>query len=85
MLPSAAGFIDPLLSTGFPLTISGILRLAKIIERDWDTAEFGNNLKEYESETLNELSVCENSCCAYQKHGTIQSVFRHHTSLFCCC
>ncbi len=27
MLPSAAGFVDPLLSTGFPLTLLGIMRL----------------------------------------------------------
>jgi FADH2 O2-dependent halogenase len=30
MLPSAAGFVDPLLSTGFPLTLLGVLRLAEI-------------------------------------------------------
>ncbi len=30
MLPSAAGFVDPLLSTGFALTLLGIERLAKI-------------------------------------------------------
>ena len=29
MLPSAAGVIDPLLSTGFPLTLLGIMRLAR--------------------------------------------------------
>jgi len=29
MLPSAAGFVDPLLSTGFPMTLLGIQRLAK--------------------------------------------------------
>ena len=33
MLPSAAGFVDPLLSTGFPLTLLGIERLAEILER----------------------------------------------------
>jgi tetracycline 7-halogenase / FADH2 O2-dependent halogenase len=32
MLPSAAGFVDPLLSTGFALTLLGIERLAKILE-----------------------------------------------------
>jgi FADH2 O2-dependent halogenase len=37
LLPSAAGFIDPLLSTGFPLTLLGVARLAEIIERDWDS------------------------------------------------
>jgi FADH2 O2-dependent halogenase len=37
MLPSAAAFVDPLLSTGFPLTLAGIERLARRLERDWNT------------------------------------------------
>ncbi len=82
MLPSAAGFIDPLLSTGFPLTISGILRLSKIIERDWDTAEFANNLKRYESETLNELSVCENLVAALYKNMNDFHLFSRITHLY---
>lgn len=32
LLPSAAGFVDPLLSTGFPLTLLGIGRLARTLE-----------------------------------------------------
>jgi FADH2 O2-dependent halogenase len=32
MLPSAAAFVDPLFSTGFPLTLLGIERLAALIE-----------------------------------------------------
>jgi len=32
LLPSAAGFVDPLLSTGFPLTLFGIERLAHLME-----------------------------------------------------
>ncbi|MDG1890347.1 MAG: tryptophan 7-halogenase [Verrucomicrobiota bacterium] len=31
MLPSVAGFVDPLLSTGFPLTLHGIKRLGRLI------------------------------------------------------
>ncbi len=31
MLPSSAGFVDPLLSTGFPLTLLGIQRLGKFL------------------------------------------------------
>jgi FADH2 O2-dependent halogenase len=34
MLPSAAGFVDPLFSTGIPLTLLGIERLARILERE---------------------------------------------------
>src|SRR5687767_14547527 len=32
LMPSAAGFVDPLLSTGFPLTLLGIQRLAEILK-----------------------------------------------------
>ncbi len=47
MLPSAGGFVDPLLSTGFPLTLLGIARLAAIIENDWDSDLFSDRLRGY--------------------------------------
>ena len=55
LLPSAAGFVDPLLSTGFPLTLLGVSRLAEIIERDWDKPEFTARVQSYASLTDNEL------------------------------
>jgi FADH2 O2-dependent halogenase len=55
LLPSAAGFVDPLLSTGFPLTLLGVSRLAGIIERDWDKLEFTASLQSYASLTDSEL------------------------------
>ena len=55
MLPSAAGFVDPLLSTGFPLTLLGVSRLAEIIEHDWDTPQFADRLQTYATQTDNEL------------------------------
>jgi FADH2 O2-dependent halogenase len=36
MLPSAAGFVDPLLSTGFPLTLFGVARLGEMLAGAWD-------------------------------------------------
>ena len=36
LLPSAAAFIDPLLSTGIPLTLSGILRIGDALEKGGD-------------------------------------------------
>jgi tetracycline 7-halogenase / FADH2 O2-dependent halogenase len=55
LLPSAAGFVDPLLSTGFPLTLLGVSRLAEIIGRDWDKPEFAASLQSYGAQTDNEL------------------------------
>ena len=55
MLPSAAGFVDPLLSTGFPLTLLGIERLARLLERDWGTDRFGAGIEEYAARTEREL------------------------------
>lgn len=55
LLPYAAGFIDPLLSTGFPLTLFGIGRLAAALERGLDTPEFREGLDEYGRQTRADL------------------------------
>ena len=55
LLPSAAGFVDPLLSTGIPLTLLGVSRLAEIIEQDWDTERFSERLQTYAAQTDREL------------------------------
>lgn len=55
LLPSAAGFVDPLLSTGFPLTLLGVMRLAEILEHNWESPAFVNQLEEYAAQTDTEL------------------------------
>jgi FADH2 O2-dependent halogenase len=55
LLPSAAGFVDPLLSTGFPLTLLGISRLAEIVESDWGSNHFSTKLQTYAEKTDAEL------------------------------
>jgi FADH2 O2-dependent halogenase len=55
LLPSAAGFVDPLLSTGFPLTLLGIERLARILELDLDSSNLESALKDYEAKTQDEV------------------------------
>ncbi len=53
MLPSAAFFIDPLFSTGMPLTLLGIERLARLIGSEWDNASaFQSGLEEIGRITL---------------------------------
>ena len=53
MLPSAAGVVDPLLSTGFPLTLLGVERLARIIEGGRRIEA----LADYERQTFSELDA----------------------------
>ncbi len=54
LLPSAAAFADPLLSTGFPLALLGIHRLAEALERDFGTPRFEGRLEAYGALTLEE-------------------------------
>jgi tetracycline 7-halogenase / FADH2 O2-dependent halogenase len=51
MLPSAAGFVDPLLSTGFALTLTGIERLGQIIREHCDSVDLAAQLRNYAEET----------------------------------
>lgn len=55
MLPSAAGFVDPLLSTGFPLTLLGLQRLMTILEQGPDAPELDERLAAYAAQTDAEL------------------------------
>ena len=59
LLPSAAGVIDPLLSTGFPLTLLGILRLVDLLERTSPGRDRDAALLAYEQATLAELDATE--------------------------
>ena len=51
LLPSAVGFIDPLYSTGMPLTLLGIHRVAVLLQSGLTPAA----LAQYEAETFAEL------------------------------
>jgi FADH2 O2-dependent halogenase len=57
LLPSAAGLVDPLLSTGFPLTLLGILRLARFFHRG--VLPSPEDLREYEQKLYQELDAAE--------------------------
>jgi FADH2 O2-dependent halogenase len=59
LLPSAAGFIDPLLSTGFPLTLLGVERLFRILETKWGRDDLADELFNYSMQTTLELVTTE--------------------------
>lgn len=54
MLPSAAAFVDPLLSTGFPLALLGIERIAAAFEALWGMPGFEDRIGAIGAETLAE-------------------------------
>ncbi len=57
LLPYAAGFVDPLLSTGFPLTLLGVTRIARLLQSNRRQAGFQNALAEYSNMTALELET----------------------------
>ena len=57
MLPSAGGFVDPLLSTGFPLTLLGVMRLGALIHEDWGKKRFHERLSCYALKTGREATA----------------------------
>lgn len=57
LLPSAAAFVDPLFSTGIPLTLLGIERLADVLEHSWGRPDFEPRLREYGETTLAEADA----------------------------
>ncbi|MBK9139474.1 MAG: tryptophan 7-halogenase [Verrucomicrobia bacterium] len=59
LLPYAAGFVDPLLSTGFPLSLLGIRRLANSLEHGLDAPGFSDGLARYAAATAAELSAAQ--------------------------
>lgn len=82
LLPSAAGVIDPLLSTGFPLTLLGILRLVDLLERTSAGRERDANLLAYEQMTLAELDATERLVAALYATMDDPSLFKRLSLLY---
>lgn len=57
LLPSAAAFVDPLLSTGIPLALLGIQRLAGILDREWERPGLEGALEAYGAATLSDADA----------------------------
>jgi FADH2 O2-dependent halogenase len=82
LLPSAAGVIDPLLSTGFPLTLLGVQRLLEVLERSTSASEREAGLRRYERLTLDELDATERLVAALYATMTDATLFKRLTLLY---
>lgn len=81
-LPSAAGFVDPLLSTGIPLTLLGVSRLAAIVDRDWQTPRWQASLGEYARTAEAELLITASLIAALYANMHNFPVFTALTMLY---
>jgi len=81
LLPSAAGVIDPLLSTGFPLTLLGIERLVAALDADPGRARDAALLA-YERMTFTELDATELLVAALYASMTDVPLFKRLTLLY---
>lgn len=59
LLPSTAGFVDPLHSTGIAHTMSGLERLGSILIENWGRPELADRLKGYGQAVLRELDFID--------------------------
>jgi FADH2 O2-dependent halogenase len=82
LLPSAAGVIDPLLSTGFPLTLLGIARLVDVLERTPAGSAREAALRAYERTTLVELDATERLVAALYATMTDPPLFKRLSLMY---
>ena len=82
LLPSAAGVIDPLLSTGFPLTLLGIARLLDVLETTAPGAERQAALATYARTTQQELDVTEQLVAALYSCMADPALFKRLSLLY---
>jgi FADH2 O2-dependent halogenase len=55
LLPSAAGFVDPILSTGFAMTLLGVSRLSEMIDKHWAKPDFAGQVRKVAERSDSEL------------------------------
>jgi tetracycline 7-halogenase / FADH2 O2-dependent halogenase len=82
LLPSAAGFIDPLLSTGFPLTLLGVQRLGEILKLGWKDSAFQKRLDDYATQTTLELETAARLVGALYANMNRFEVFKELSLLY---
>lgn len=82
ILPSAVGIIDPLLSTGFPLTLLGIQRLLDLLEHTSEGTEREAALRAYARITQDELDAAEQLVAALYANMTDPPLFKQLSLLY---
>jgi tetracycline 7-halogenase / FADH2 O2-dependent halogenase len=82
LLPSAVGVIDPLLSTGFPLTLLGIGRLVEILDRTWSGHGRPEALEAYARDTQAELDATERLVAALYASMSDFALFKRLALLY---
>lgn len=82
LLPSAAGIIDPLLSTGFPLTLLGVQRLVDVLSGHWDDPSRAARLETYARQTQQELDATERLVAALYASMADPELFKRLALLY---
>jgi FADH2 O2-dependent halogenase len=82
LLPSAAGVIDPLLSTGFPLTLLGIGRLAEVLASTSPGSAREAALARYAHDTTHELEATERVVAALYATMSDFPLFKRLAALY---
>jgi tetracycline 7-halogenase / FADH2 O2-dependent halogenase len=80
LLPSAAGVIDPLLSTGFPLNLLGIHRLLGCLEKEGTARK--ESLADYAKQTADELDATERLVAALYATMSDFELFKRTSLLY---
>jgi len=78
LLPSAAAFVDPLFSTGIPLTLVGIERLGRILEGSLGSPDLSEKLRDYGELTLSDAdwsAMFVGGCFAAMPHFELFTAF----------
>lgn len=82
LLPSSAGFVDPLHSTGIAHTLSGIERLALLLEEHWDGPGLAPRLEAYGRAVLRELDLvdrlvaaCYESAASFERYAATARLY----------
>lgn len=84
LLPGAAGVIDPLLSTGFPLNLLGVHRLVELIDQTWTEPEQVRMaaLDSYARQTQAELDATEQLVAALYASFSDFALFKRLSLLY---